>query len=185
MLRLFHYNPGRETDAIYWTTFQTVKFHLIHPLWSHVIPYLQRNVEHGRPGWTTNNVESINRVLKNASQWKQNKIPALFDTIKAVVKFQLKNLKTAMYGEGDYQLKACLQPQFGCTYEKWISLDAKGSKRRMERCFRPIHGGSTSTPTTIDGNLTVIQKPTAGNKRNQCKRPPNDRTQTKRRRQEW
>jgi hypothetical protein len=127
---------------------------------------------------------SINHVLKNASQWKQNKIPALIDTIKAVVKFQLKNLETAMYGEGDYQLKACLQPQFGCTYDEWVSLDAKARKRRLERCFRPINGGATSISTSTDGNLTVIQKPTAGRKKNQRKRPPNDRTTTKRRRQE-
>lgn len=54
---------------------------------NHVTSNTQQNVEHGHPGRTTNN-----HALKNASQWKQNRLSAKINSVMDVVKFQLMYL---------------------------------------------------------------------------------------------
>ena len=65
-----------------------------------VIPLLRNNAEVGRPAWTSNNVESMNHVLKNITNWRLQKLPELVQSIKAIVAVQQRNAERAMYGEG-------------------------------------------------------------------------------------
>ena len=75
-------------------------------------PILRSNAEHGYPGWTNNNVESINHVLKNVNQWRQHKLPDLIGNIKAAVSMQYivyADAEKANYGKGEYLLKGLSQ----------------------------------------------------------------------------
>jgi hypothetical protein len=65
-----------------------------------VIPLLRSNAALGRPAWTSNNVESMNHVLKNVTNWRLQKLPDLVQSIKAIVAVQQRNAERAMYCEG-------------------------------------------------------------------------------------
>lgn len=140
----------------------------------HIFQHLRANADHGFPGWTSNNVESINHVLKNINQWHQHKLPHLIRNIKAAVSTQYVDAEKAMYGEGDYSLKPHLRARFSRDYDTWTSLDAKKRSKLLTNCFRLHTKGSTSLST--DGRLTVTVSANAGKKRHQHKRPPNERT---------
>jgi hypothetical protein len=65
-----------------------------------VIPLLGSNAELGRPAWKSNNVESMNHVLKNVTNWRLQKLPDLVQSIEAIVAVQQLNAERAMYCEG-------------------------------------------------------------------------------------
>jgi hypothetical protein len=54
----------------------------------------------GRQAWISNNVECMNHVLKNVTNWRLQKLPDLVQSIKAIAAAQQRNAERAMYGEG-------------------------------------------------------------------------------------
>jgi hypothetical protein len=67
---------------------------------NNVIPLLRKNAAAGRSGWTSNNSESINAELKQATQWRPRQLPELIDLIKSLVTAQHKDAERAMFGAG-------------------------------------------------------------------------------------
>ena len=54
--------------------------------------------------WTNNNAESMNHVLKQATQWRLQQMPQLIETLSGVATFQLKGIKRALLATGEYIL---------------------------------------------------------------------------------
>ena len=142
--------------------------------------YIQFAVHDMCLGYTSNNVESINHVLKNATSWRMQKLPVLVQSLKKIVMSQYRDAEKAMYGEGPYMLKQSLRSRFQVTYDEWADMDVKQRQRRIKACFQLPSASVTSTST--NGLLTVSQSPAAGRKPNQRKRPPNERTTSFKRR---
>ncbi|CAH1245863.1 PIN4 [Branchiostoma lanceolatum] len=72
-------------------------------------------------GWTNNNSESINHVLKMAVDWKPQPLPKLIETLHDVVKGQYIDAERALIGFGDFRLdsafKSCAVPAATWTYQ--------------------------------------------------------------------
>lgn len=140
-------------------------------------PILRSNAEHGYPGWTNNNVESINHVLKNVNQWRQNKLPDLIRNIKAAVSMQYADAEKAVYGEGEYLLTAELRARYCRDYDSWANLSSTQRQKIISACFQ-LKSACTSSVST-DRKLTVKMSTNAGKKRHQQKRPRTERTASK------
>ena len=56
-------------------------------------------------GWTNNNAESYNHVLKNKTNWKQMKtVNTLVSPVADLVQLQMKDLQRALHGAGNFIL---------------------------------------------------------------------------------
>jgi len=56
-------------------------------------------------GWTNNNAESYNHVLKTKTSWKQkNTVNALISAVADLVQLQTKDLQRALRGDGNFLL---------------------------------------------------------------------------------
>jgi len=63
----------------------------------------------GQAQWTNNNCESMNHTLKVEVDWKPKRVTDLTDHLRSVVSQQYSELRRALAGLGDLQLK----PEFG------------------------------------------------------------------------
>jgi hypothetical protein len=55
-------------------------------------------------GWTNNNAESMNNILKIDTNWTPQSTPDLINKISDVIKLHLIDLRRALYGTGNYRL---------------------------------------------------------------------------------
>ena len=142
----------------------------------HVVPLFRANVEAGRVGWTNNNCESMNHVLKQAVQWRPQQLPDLLEKLRQLVVGQHMEADRALIGRGDFMLmpthaKHCL------TLDKWKAMSATQRSKASDSCFQQ---GPVPASTSSDGSVTVPTTPGAGRK--PCgKRPRADRTVTNKR----
>ena len=143
------------------------------------MPRLRANTEHGRNGWTSNNVEAMNKVLKEVGQWKPHKLPQLITAIKTVVVTQERQAEMAIYNEGDFMLKPELSAFLHDAHE-WDELSDKRRKNILAKCYRLTTAPTVSKST--DGRLSVTRTPGAGKKKNQLRRQRSERTTSFRRR---
>ena len=68
-----------------------------------VHPLLRSNVVAGRSGWTNNNSESINHVIKQFTQRRPQQLPDLVDKLRQLVNGQYCEADRAMLGR-DFML---------------------------------------------------------------------------------
>ena len=61
-----------------------------------IIVLLQQNTAAGKAGWTNNNSESINHVLKQVVQWRSQKLPELVSRLRTLVDAQFIEADRAM-----------------------------------------------------------------------------------------
>ena len=148
--------------------------HLISFLNQRITPNLCTNVTNGHPGYTSNNAESMNHVLKNATGWRVHKLPDLINNIKNIVTAQYRDSERAIYGEGSYTLQPNLRSRFLVAYDDWAEMTEQQRIRRLKLCYQLPSSNTVSTSS--NGKLTVAQSPRGGRKLNQRKRPPNERT---------
>ena len=53
--------------------------------------------------FTTNISESINHVIKQEMEWKENKLPVLIDHFEAITEQHVEELKKAVIGHGEWK----------------------------------------------------------------------------------
>jgi len=70
-----------------------------------IVPALRDNLLAGYSAWTSNNVESINHVLKQALNWKPHMLPDLITKLEALVRGQILDAHRAIFGRGDFKLR--------------------------------------------------------------------------------
>ncbi len=141
-----------------------------------VLPLMKTNFAAGRPGWTNNNSESGNHILKTVIDWKPRSVTALVDHLKGIVRAQTKELERAVYNRGNYEL--CEDyTKFQLTEIEWIRK-TKEQRQRYLRKFMKFVPSAHRTVTSKDGDLTVLTAPLAGKKPNQQKRMRASRTTT-------
>ena len=90
-----------------------------------IIVLLQQNTAAGKAGWTNNNSESINHVLKQVVQWRSQKLPELVSRLRTLVDAQFIEADRAMCGRGDYSLVPS-HAKFRLTVNAWKAMSSKG-----------------------------------------------------------
>jgi len=73
-----------------------------------VLPTLRANLVSGHPGWTNNNCESINHVIKEYVQWRPQQLPDLIQKLRELVTCQYVEADRAICGHGDLMLVPAL-----------------------------------------------------------------------------
>ena len=68
--------------------------------------------------WTNNNCESMNNVIKIATDWKIQKVPQLINVIKGIVQKQYLDLKASIYGSGNFKLSGAYT-LYKINFGKW------------------------------------------------------------------
>jgi hypothetical protein len=82
----------------------------------------------------TNSNEAINRILKEAVQWKKSPLPEFINKMKAVVDQQKSEMEKAIISTGEYSLK----PQFdGLKIEQ--SLFYRMNEKQRLHCLKRFH----------------------------------------------
>jgi len=130
--------------------------------------------------WTNNNAESYNHVLKTKTQWKQLKrVTDLIESVRGLVDVQLKDLKRALHGDGNFLLSSHFS-RHHVSYNVWQSMNSE----RRDVLFRRYlaDSGKRQQPTVVtasDGSLSVLNTTKVARKPGQRKRPRAARTTTK------
>ena len=130
----------------------------------------------GQQMWSNNNCESINHLLKVAIDWKPQRVRALVDHIRDIVRLQYNDVKRALCGQGEFQLTPLFIKHY-IPFVKWSG----GSEERREQLFRAFMSDSgvrrsDNTVTSSDGQLTVQGNNKVARKCKQAQRPRGHRT---------
>lgn len=152
----------------------------------HVVQKLYNNIEvldnNGwiARGWKNNNAESYNHVLKNKTEWRQMKrVTDLVESVHTLVRLQLKDLKRALHGEGNFTVCGPFL-RHRVTYQAWLAMTDERKSAAFKRFL--ADSGSRQPPATVaasDGTLTVLNTSAVARKPGQRKRPRATRTTTK------
>ena len=137
-----------------------------------LVPLLRANVSAGRVGWTNNNAECVNHILKQSTQWRPQQLPDLIIKLKSLIIGQHTEADRAIVGRGDLLLMPT-HVKYRLSLDQWKSLTDAQRQKAVDTCFR-----HTSTPSSIstDGDLTVPTTPNAGRKPHQRKRAEKTKT---------
>ena len=120
--------------------------------------------------WTNNNSESMNHVLKQATDWKKKSLTEIVQSIEDVVDGKLKELRAAMIGTGEFRL-AETHRQFRLSKTKWVTKDTCQRNRAYSR-FRNFVPKHKKLVTSTDGQCSVVGPRTLGKKPKQNVRRP-------------
>ena len=133
-------------------------------------------------GWTNNNCESINHVLKQAVDWKSKSLLELVSILEKRVSGQYSELRGALLGTGEFRL-ADTHQQFELTKTEWVSK-TKAQRLRLYKRFRNFVPTDGRILTSTDGRTEIIAPRTLGRKPGQRKRGINERTRTNKRKKD-
>ena len=133
---------------------------------------IRDNVVAGHAGWTNNNCESVNHVIKQYTQWRPQQLPDLINKLRDLVRGQYTEADRALCGRGDLQLVRT-HAKHRIDIESWKSMSAAQRQKASDACFRQTIVVPSSTST--DNTLTVPTTPGAGKKPHQRKRQRNER----------
>jgi len=133
---------------------------------------LRDNVVAGRPGWTNNNSESVNHIIKQYTQWRPQQLPDLINKLRDLVRGQYTEADQALCSRGDLQLVPAYA-KHRVTVDTWKSMSAAQRQKASDACFKQTVVVPLSTST--DGTVTVATTLDAGKKTHQRKRQRNER----------
>ena len=128
--------------------------------------------------WTNNNAESLNNRLKQATEWKQLKLPELVDRLSSVTKTQIIDLRRALYGAGNYKLFG-QSISFLLDNQAWHSKSVTENEKYFKKFLAtPIATVAESSYVHSSHGTYKCKRPkqTAGRKPGQRKRPRAERT---------
>ena len=126
----------------------------------------------GRPGWTNNNCESVNNVVKQYTQWRPQQLPDLISTLQDLVRSQFTHADRALCGRGEMILHRAYA-KHRLTVDAWKAMTVAQRQKQSTACFYQTVKEPSSTSS--DGTVTVPTTPGAGQKLHQRKRPRNER----------
>ena len=139
---------------------------------NNIRPLLRDNVVSSRPGWTNNNCESINHVIKQYTQWRPQQLPDLINKLLELVLGQFTEADRALCGRGELLLHQS-HAKHRVTVDAWKEMTPAQRQKASKACFRQVLSCPSSTST--DGTLTVPTTPGAGKKKHQGMRSRNKR----------
>jgi hypothetical protein len=141
-----------------------------------ILVLLRDNLSAGFAGWTSNNVESINHVLKQMINWKPQMLPELIRKLGKKVRCQLADATRAIYGLGEYRLRPT-HSHLLMSIEAWSALTEKEQQNKIQKCF--VVNPKSKTVTSTNKKFVMQRPPTTiGQKKHQRKRKRTARTVT-------
>ncbi|CAC5400573.1 unnamed protein product [Mytilus coruscus] len=161
----------KELSASFHRYFATRVARTIRDLWEGTTPpgYFDK-------GWTNNNSESLNHVLKSAINWQSKPLLDLIVIIEEIVETQFKDLQRALVSRGQYRV-ADSHKHFEITATSWVNKTVQ-ERERLTKRFKSYIPPDKRVITSTDGMMNVIKPRALGKKIGQRKRKINERTTT-------
>ena len=123
-----------------------------------------------RLGWTNNNSESANHVIKQMIDWRAKPVTELIDRLYDLVTAQHKDLSRAFIGLGNFKLTSDFV-RFRMPAEKWIGQTDEQRKRHLTRFYKSLKPQDQRAIISTDNGLTIQRSTSDGKKPGQRKRP--------------
>ena len=82
--------------------------------------------------FTTNVSESINHVIKQEVDWKENKLPVLIDHLKAITKQHVAELEKAVIGRGEWKFTT-MHKHLQIPGTTWFSKNLEFKEKHMKK----------------------------------------------------
>ena len=120
-------------------------------------------------GWTNNNCESINAVLKRQVDWRPQKSVNLILSLFQLVQAQYKELERSLFGHGEYVPTEQFQ-KFQMDPSVWCSLSKEGKIAHFQKFMRQRCENQKDQVTSTDGTRTILKPKNGGKKPGQFKR---------------
>ena len=147
-----------------------------------LLPMLQENITtvFHRPevqtGWSNNNCESLNHVLKMKIHWHPQAIPTLVESIFSIIKGHYTDVERSFIGLGEFRLIDNFE-QFSVSPVVWTKKTNEQRKRYWDRFQKTLKiVGKQKVTTSKDGNLFIPTAPAKGKKPGQVKRSRSEKT---------
>lgn len=140
-----------------------------------LVPILRDNMIAGQSRWTSNNVESMNHVFKQAVNWRPHMLPDLIKKLQTLVDSQLQDCHLALIGRGNFKLRQS-HMRFRVPAEKWSEMNEKERQKCCAKSF--VLYSKKKIVKSSNGKLSVFTQPSAGKKQNQRKRKRTAKTFT-------
>ena len=126
--------------------------------------------------WTNNNCESFNHVLKQAAEWKAQKLPTLVEMLENVVDAQYQEVRRSLLNMGDFVLEKEFSKYFR-SRDVWRTLTQDKRDKHFINFQEHLKDIDSRITRTVDGKPALTPKH-GGKKRNQTKRKRAERTTT-------
>lgn len=108
----------------------------------------------------TNEVESKNKVLKEAVEYKSSQLPDFIDKMKALMHEQRLEIERAVISTGEYRLRDQYQ-NLAVDSSRWYKMTADQRRRKIERFMRAAVQDHSEKPGSSDcplGTLAIPQQ---------------------------
>ena len=135
-----------------------------------VLPHLEKSIQ---PGWTNNNAESANHILKSKCNWKQLNLVQILKCLLNLFKQQDSNLMRVLYGHGEYLLAEDWS-QYKLSIRDWSSMPEKQQCRKKHEFLTHRRRKFKHCAIASNTSLRVSFSTHAGKKvRQRTRRKPN------------
>jgi len=108
--------------------------------------------------WSNNYCEIINHLLNVAIDWKPQRVRALVDHIRDIVRLQYNDVKRVLCGQGNFQLTPLFIKHY-VPFVKWSGA----SEERREQLFRAFMSDSGVRRSDNTGPVTTLSRPVMAN----------------------
>ena len=81
--------------------------------------------------WTNNNCESLNHIMKLDADWKVISTPILIKMLHDMTLLHFKDLKRALYGEGNYRLYGKYKKKYMMKRGTWKTLEKVDQRKKF------------------------------------------------------
>ena len=83
--------------------------------------------------WTNNDCESMTHILKLDAKWTPAKKPELIEMLHQVTVVHFRDIRRALYGEGNYRLVKRLKKRYSISKESWRKLSESEKDEKFRK----------------------------------------------------
>ena len=122
-----------------------------------VLPEVRKRAGmNGTCHFTTNTSESINNVIKQEVQWKENKLPVLIEHLKSIVVRQRSEVEKAVIGRGEWNFVS-LYDSLKVADQQWFSMPQNAKELHMKKVYNCRL--KTPVPSSVKSTCTLLSVP--------------------------
>ena len=107
-------------------------------------------------GWTNNNCESANHILKARTEWQKQDIPKFIEEMYGIVEGEQLERCRSIRGIGDYTLDERFVHHY-IDLDKWSNLSEESKEKRERKFFNDKGRSSQNIVISTDGQRTYTQ----------------------------
>jgi len=105
-------------------------------------------------GWTNNNCESMNNIIKLTTDWKPQKLPDLILKLKSISELQYLDMRRSLHGQGNYKVRREFTGH-EVSQAIWDSKSPEEKEVSFQKFLKAKLPQKTHKTTSRDGHLEI------------------------------